>query len=297
MPKLAYVSELVEEVHAKTILNRHKRRDPWFLDEYSINPYGSCDFGCVYCYIHGGKYGSRKLVVKINAPELLSRELSRLARRGKYGIIALGSATEPWMHIDKRYQLTRKCLEIIARFRFPIHCLTKSTLILRDIDVLKDIDENAILPSDLKEKLNHGVLITFSFSTLDKRIAKIFEPFAPSPDERLNTIQRLKDEGFFVGIAFMPLLPYISDSTHDLEAMVKTARDIGVDYVFFGNLTLDMEGKKIFFRVLERNFPSLVRKYEKLYGNKNLPIRTYVDSLYRRAYAISRKHGVRIGIT
>ena len=92
------------------------------------------------------------------------------------------------MYVEEKYRLTRRCLEIIARFKFPLHCLTKSTLILRDLDLLKEIDENAILPKDLK--LKRGVLITFSLSTVDEKIAKIFEPNAPKPNERLENLAK-----------------------------------------------------------------------------------------------------------
>jgi len=210
---------MVKEIFAKTILNKHKRRDEWFLDDYSLNPYQLCDFNCVYCYIRGSKYGENMkqgLAAKINAPTLLEKGLLRRVKRKEYGFIALSSATEPWMHIEEEYKLTRKCLEVIARFKFPLHCLTKSTLILRDIDLLKEIDENAILPKDL-EKLKHGTLITFSFSTLDEKIAKIFEPNAPKPKERLETLQKIKEVGFYAGIAYIPVLPFISDSDEQLK--------------------------------------------------------------------------------
>ena len=129
---------------------------------------------------------------KINAPSLLENELSKKAEKKEYGIISIGSATEPWMHIEEKYNLTRRCLHIIARYRFPVHCLTKSPLILRDLDILKTIDENAILPKDLEPKLRNGTLITFSFSTLDEDVREIFEPNAPRIKERLNAISKIR---------------------------------------------------------------------------------------------------------
>jgi len=286
---------MVEEILAKRILNKHKKRDAWFLDDYSFNPYTSCDFGCVYCYIHGGRYGRRRLAVKINAPQLLRKELSKRALRGQYGIIALSSATEPWMRIEEQYRITRKCLEVIAEKRFPVHCLTKSTLILRDTDILMTINENAILPEDLKI-LRHGILITFSFSTLDDDIAKIFEPFAPSPSKRIEAIHRLKSEGFLVGMGFIPILPYISDSIDQMENMAKTAHDLEVDYVFFGTLTLDDVGKEIFFRIIQKHFPEKLTKYRKLYAGRNTPRREYTSWLYRRAMSLCKKYQLRFGI-
>ena len=160
---------MLNEIKVKSILNKHKKRDDWFLDDYSINPYESCSFGCIYCYIRGSKYGEnmeRALSVKINACELLEKQLSRKAKKGEYGIIALASSTEPYMPIEEKLNLTRKLLDIILRYKFPVHILTKSKLVLRDLDLLKEIDKNAILPSDLK--LKNGVIITFSFLRLMK---------------------------------------------------------------------------------------------------------------------------------
>ena len=187
---------MVKEIFAKTILNRHKKRDPWFLDDYSLNPYQLCEFNCVYCYIRGSKYGDmkRELAVKINAPAILERELFRRAERKEYGFIALSSATEPWMYIEEKHEITRKCLEIISKHNFPVHCLTKSSLILRDIDILKEIDENAVLPADLRGKLNNGVLITFSFSTLEENVKEIYfkvlERYFPELVEEYEKIYR-----------------------------------------------------------------------------------------------------------
>ncbi|RLG62859.1 radical SAM protein [archaeon] len=289
---------MVKEIFAKTILNKHKRRDEWFLDDYSLNPYQLCDFNCVYCYIRGSKYGENMkqgLAAKINAPTLLEKGLLRRVKRKEYGFIALSSATEPWMHIEEEYKLTRKCLEVIARFKFPLHCLTKSTLILRDIDLLKEIDENAILPKDL-EKLKHGTLITFSFSTLDEKIAKIFEPNAPKPKERLETLQKIKEVGFYAGIAYIPVLPFISDSDEQLEKMIKVAKEFQADYVFVGALTLYGVGKELYYKVLEKHFPELLPKYKKLFKIFNQPSKAYQLKLEEKAKEFCEKYGIRYRI-
>ncbi len=281
-----------KEILAKTILNRHKRRDEWFLDDYSLNPYQLCEFNCLYCYIRGSRYGGsvKGLAAKVNAPTLLEKELLKRAKRKEYGFIALSSATEPWMYIEERYGLTRRCLEVIARFGFPVHCLTKSTLILRDSDLLEEIDRNAILPRDLD--LKRGVMVTFSLSTLDEKIAKIFEPNAPKPDERINALKELVDDGFYAGIAFMPVLPFISDSDEELEEMVKTAKDVNAKYVYFSPPTL--HAKETYLKVLERHFPGLVEKYKAIY-KKWYPVKAYSDSFFRRVVKLCEDYGMRWG--
>ncbi|RLI80261.1 radical SAM protein [Archaeoglobales archaeon] len=282
----------MREVFTKTILNKHKKRDSWFLDDYSLNPYQLCEFNCIYCYIKGSRYGEKKdkLAVKINAPTLLEKELYRRAKKKEYGFIALSSATEPWMEAERRYRVTRKCLEIIARYKFPVHCLTKSPLILRDLDLLCEINENAVLPSDLGE-LGCGSLITFSFSTLDEKIAKIFEPNAPRPIDRLKTIEKIKDYGFYCGIAYIPVLPFISDHNEQLDEMIRVAGELA-DYVFVGALTLHGVGKQLYFRVLEKHFPELIPKYERLY-KFNQSSREYQKKLEKLAIELCKKHGVK----
>jgi len=280
------------------MLNKHKRRDPWFLDDYSVNPYRSCEFGCVYCYIRGGGYGGgaeRGLAAKVNAPTILKGELSRRAGRMEYGFIALSSATEPWMKLEQNYMLTRRCLEVIARYRFPVHCLTKSPLILRDLDLLREIDESARLPQDLRG-LKHGVIITFSLSSLDEDIARIFEPGCPKPEERLEALQMVREEGFFAGLAYIPVLPFISDSDDSLEEMVKAAKEHRADYVFVGELTLPGAEMKIYYKVLERNFPELLPRYEQLFGAAGQPRMEYRRDLESRARRICRRYGIRYRI-
>jgi len=289
---------MVKEIFAKTILNRHERRDEWFLDDYSLNPYQLCEFNCVYCYIRGSKYGENMkqgLAVKINAPALLERELLRRVKRKEYGFIALSSATEPWMRIEEEYGVTRKCLEIIAKLRFPVHCLTKSTLILKDLDLLKEIDKNAILPQDLSNS-KHGVLITFSLSTLDDETARIFESNAPKPKERLETLQKVKEEGFYAGVAYIPVLPFISDSDEQLEEMIKIAKEIQADYVFVGALTLYGIGKELYYKILEKYFPELLPKYRQLFRIFNQPSKAYQLRLEKKARDFCEKYGIKCRI-
>jgi len=288
---------MVRIVTVKSVLNKHRRRDEWFLDDYSLNPYYGCKFNCIYCYTRSSKYGGswKGLAIKINAPIILEKELSRYARRGKYGFIALSSATEPWMiGIEDKYKVTRKCLHIILRYRYPIHCLTKSTLILRDLDLLREIDRNARLPPNLKDKLKHGVLITFSLSTLDKGISRIFEPGAPSPKERLKALEKIRDKDFLTGIAFIPILPFITD--HELEDMAREARELNCDYVFFAPLTLYGESKRLYLKVIEEKFPELLTKYNELYRNRFSPPKWYTNRFYRKALEYTRKYGLRFGI-
>lgn len=142
------------EIEVKTILNKTKKRDPFFLDDYTVNPYSGCSFNCRYCYIRGSKYGENlemKTSVKINAPQLLEKQLRLKAQKGQYGIIVLASATDPYLHFEEELEITRKLLKIISFYRFPVHIITKSPLVERDFDLLEEIDKIfGSKPSDSK---------------------------------------------------------------------------------------------------------------------------------------------------
>jgi len=294
------IGKMVNEIQVKSILNKHKRRDDWFLDDYSVNPYSGCLFNCVYCYIRGSKYGenmAETLSVKTNAPELLEKQLSRRAKKGEYGIIALSSSTEPYMPAEEKLKLTRKLLEIILKYRFPVEIGTKSKLVLRDLDLLKEIDKNAILSEDLKPKLKHGTIISFSISTLDKELAKILEPGAPEPIDRLETMKKCKEEGFFTGICFIPVLPFLSDSEEQLEKTIKTAKEYGADFIFVGGLTLFGKGpadcKTFYYNFLEKYYPNLVPKYKSLYRIFFAPSKDYQKELEERSKRLYDKYGIK----
>jgi len=291
---------MVNEIQAKSILNKHKKRDNWFLDDYSVNPYSGCSFNCIYCYIRGSKYGenmAKTFSVKTNAPELLEKQLSRRAKKGEHGIIALSSATEPYMPIEEKLKLTRRLLKIILKYRFPVEIATKSKLVLRDLDLLKEIDKNVILPDDLKPKLKHGVIISFSISTLDEKLAKILEPGAPKPIERLETMKRCKEEGFFTGVCFIPVLPFLSDSEEQIEETIKTVKEYGADFIFVGGLTLFGKGltdcKTLYYKFLEKHYPNLVPKYKRLYRIFFAPSKEYQKELEKRSKRLCEKYGIK----
>jgi DNA repair photolyase len=290
----------INEIQVKSVLNKHKRRDSWSLIDYTLNPFTGCSYNCLYCYIHGSHYGgdeTHKFKIKSNAAEILKKQLKRRAKRGEYGIIGIASSTEPYPEIERELKLTRSLLKIIARFKFPVSILTRSKLVLRDMDILKEINENAILPSDLKPKLRGGAIISFSFSTPDEKLARIFEPNAPLPKERLETMKKFKDEGFKTGIWFMPVLPYLSDSEKQIEKMVVLAKNYGADSILSGGLTLFGDGptdcKTVYYKTIETHFPELLDKTKMLFGKKFYPNLKYQKILAERTEKICNKYRIK----
>jgi DNA repair photolyase len=274
--------------------------DDWFLSGYSLNPYSNCSFNCVYCYTRGSKYGENQvpgLAAKINAPEVLVKQLKNRARKREYGFIAFGSATDPYLPVEEDLGLTRELLMIILRFRFPLHLLTRSPLILRDLDILKKIGEKAVIPDQFQDKTNTGVVLSFSFSTTEEHLARIFEPGAPSPQERLKTMKQCREEGFTVGAIFMPLLPVLSDREEHLDEMIRKVKENGADFVLASGLTLFGEGpqdcKTRYYEVLEEHFPELVPKTRAIFGNSFAPSRKYQNELHQRFVRLCQKYQIR----
>jgi len=294
---------MLHEKQVKTVLNKHKKRDSWFLDDYSVNPYEGCSCNCLYCYIRGSKYGENMddgLAVKTNALEILEKQLAARVKKNQYGFVAVGSGTDAYIHHEQKYMLTEGMLRLLLKYRFPVFISTKCTLIKRDIALLKEIDKAAILPEDLKNKLKRGLILSVSVSTVDEKVSDILEPGAASPLARLELVKHLKHEGFLVGVNAIPVLPFISDTEEGLEKIIAKAKEYEADYILIGGLTLFGNGmadsKTLFYRFLERFDPSLLPKYEQLYGPDFYTPFSYQDQLKARSGKLCRKYNIRNSI-
>jgi DNA repair photolyase len=237
-----------------------------------------------------------RLSVKENAVELLEKQLAPKAKKGKQGFVVMSSATDPYLQIEKSTGLTRKLLEVMLKYRFPVHIITKSDLVVRDFDLLKQIDETALLPDDLKSKLNRGALITFSFSTIDDRIAKIFEPGATPPSERLKTLKQAALAGFKTGVSLMPLLPFISDTQESLVSMYTAFQNAGAHYIMPASLTLfgdgDYDSKTLMMKAITKHYPDLLKEYEQLFANGYSLSAPYQRSLHAMTKELNSRHRI-----
>ena len=294
---------MVQEIKVKSVLNRLKKQDNWFLVDYTVNPFIGCEFNCIYCYIHGSKYGGENtgvLQVKANGPEVFRKQLKNRARKSEYGFIGLGSSTEPYPSIEEELKITREYLNIIYRFKFPVNINTKSNLVWRDMELLKKIDKKAVLPANLKDKLKHGVIVSFSFSTVDPDLAGIFEPESSTVEERLEAMQKFKEEGFLVGANLMPLLPFLSDSEEELDKMIGKMKEYGADFILVAGLTLfgdkPADCKVRYYETLMRHFPEVIPETRKLFGNSFAPSRTYQHKLAKLSEKLASKYGIRTRI-
>jgi DNA repair photolyase len=301
--KSRYLYFMPQEKEVKSVLNKHKKRDSWFLDDYSVNPYEGCSCNCYYCYIRGSKYGENMdegLFVKTNLPQLLEKQLQFRVKKKQYGITVVGSATDAYIPYEEKRRMTRSILQLMLQYQFPVFISTKRKLILRDIDLLQQIDKTAILPGDLQPTLKRGLILSVSIATLDEKVSNVLEPGALPPLQRLELVQELKSHGFLVGVNAMPLLPFISDKGEPLENIIAAAAKHNADYILTGGLTLFGNGpadsKTLYYRFLEQYYPQLVSKYKSLYRIYPFPPKQYHEALRQRVIPLCEKYKIRNSI-
>jgi len=293
--RLASQGEALREGHdveyftlpAKSLLNRcvSGRALPF---TWTINPYRGCEFACRYCYarythefmeMRDGAEFEQKIYVKQHTAGLLRRDL----RRVKPGEpIALGTATDPYQPAERRYEVTRGILEEFARHRgFELGIVTKSNLIVRDVDLLRAVAQNNVLS------------IHITVTTLNVDLARILEPRAPRPDLRIEAVHQLSEAGLNVGVSCSPVLPGITDSPGDLEAVVRAAAAAGARHIFAGPLFLKPCSAAVFLPFLEQHFPQLVENYRQRYHNRSFLPPSYGKRVAQLIAHFREKYGIR----
>ena len=255
----------------RSLLNRcvSKRQMPF---TWTINPYRGCEFACKYCYarythefmeMRNGIEFEQKIYAKQHTAELLRQELKRV-KPGEE--IALGTATDPYQPIEKKLEITRSILQEFSRHEgFELGIVSKSAMIVRDIDLLKGIAQG--------NQLTVNVTVT----TTDVELARILEPRAPRPDLRLQALRRLRSAGIRAGVICAPVLPGITDSPRQLAAVVRSAAEAGACYVYANPLFLKPCSAAVFLPFLKENFPQLVDDYEKRFKG-----RAFLAPAYRK---------------
>ncbi|HLX73507.1 MAG TPA: radical SAM protein [Terriglobales bacterium] len=254
----------------RSLLNRcNVPRMPF---SWTINPYRGCEFACKYCYarythefmeLRDGVDFERKIYVKQHAAWMLRRDLKQV-KQGEQ--IALGTATDPYQPGERRYGVTRAILEELALHHgLDLGIVTKSNLVLRDLDVLRDISRH------------NQLFVNLTITTLNTDLARILEPRAPRPDLRLEAMRKLNEGGVAAGVICAPVLPGITDSPRDLENLVRAVARAGGKYIFANPLFLKPCSAAVFLPFLEKEFPDLVESYLRRYGE-----RAFVPPSYRK---------------
>jgi DNA repair photolyase len=235
----------------RTIIAHNESPDVGF--ETSINPYRGCEHGCIYCYARptheylgfsAGIDFETRIVVKEDAAELLREELMSLRWTPK--LIAISGVTDPYQPIERKLQLTRRCLAVLAEFRNPVAIITKNHLVTRDIDILRELAQH------------NAAAVSVSITTLDEKLARVMEPRTSTPQLRLNAIEQLAAAGIPAGVMVAPVVPAITD--HEMPAILKAARDAGARSAGFVILRLPWAVAPLFERWLEEQFPDRKEK-------------------------------------
>jgi DNA repair photolyase len=230
----------------RKIITRNESPDISF--DRSINPYRGCEHGCVYCFarpthaylgMSPGLDFESKLFMKPNAPELLERELSAPGYEPK--TIAIGTNTDPYQPIERRYKIMRRILEVLERAGHPVGIVTKSTLVLRDLDILARMAQRDL------------VKVALSVTTLDPKLARVMEPRAPTPSRRLDALQQLTKAGVPTAVMVAPVIPAINDA--EIERILEAAVANGVRHAGYVLLRLPLEIRDLFSEWLKENFP------------------------------------------
>jgi DNA repair photolyase len=258
------------EIRVKSVLNRV--RGMGF--GWSVNPYRGCAHGCPFCYARrthwfldqdGVTEWSSKVFVKVNAPQVLRAELGRPS--WKRELVAVGTATDPYQPAEARHRITRGVLEALLEFRTPVSLVTRSPLVLRDVDLLLELARTA------------GVTVCVSVATLDPHLARQIEPTVALPHHRLRAVAELSRAGIRTGVMLAPVLPGLTDEPEGLEAVFRAASDAGAHFVSHNVLHLGEVTRDAFFGFLRAHRPELLSTYEALYPKR------YAPASYRRQVA------------
>jgi len=283
-------SEYREEP-CRTALNR-VRGMPF---DWSLNPYMGCVHRCTFCYVRtfeqradrpsGDGYG-RSIRVKVNIADVLRAELARPSWRREP--VSVGAATDPYQPAEGRYRLTRACLQALSSARTPFHVITRSPLVVRDVDVLAEAASRA------------RVSVTFSVPTLDEDVWRRTEPGTPPPRRRLHALRLLVEAGIDAGVAVAPVLPGISDRPEQLAEVVRAARAAGAAHLWSALLNLRPGTREHFLAALARDWPEQLDHYRELYrGRAHLPasetsrVRRLVAEAGRDVAAVPRRRRLR----
>lgn len=271
---------MIREIEAKTLLAPVKQPEPLFGLKYNMNLYRGCQHQCIYCDSRSACYGIEDfddILVKANALDLLPGELAAKRVRGTIGF---GSMNDCYMPIEGQRQLTRRALELIVQHRFPVHILTKSDLVLRDLDLLEQI-------ADMY------AAVTFTVTTADDALGRKLEPGASPVSARFRAMETLASHGILTGVAMMPVLPFIEDTEENVSRILERTASVGGRYIlpWFG-MSLREGQREYFYDRLDELFPGLRQQYEETYGDRYQCPVPGAARLSRRFESLCRERGM-----
>ena len=250
---------------------------------YGMNVYRGCTHGCIYCDSRSSCYQFTHLFedveVKQNAPELLEKELKSKRRKC---MIGTGSMSDPYMHCEEKLFLTRKCLEIILKYGFGAAVLTKSDRILRDIDLLDEVNRSA------------KCVVQMTLTTYDDNLCRIVEPNVCNTKRRIQVLEEMRERGIPTVVWLTPILPFLNDTEENIAAILEECVRVGVKGIVCYNmgLTLRDGDREYYYAALDKHFPGMKEKYRKRYGNAYELPSPNAGNLMKLLYGICSKNEI-----
>ena len=247
----------MEFVKAKTILTKVKDGSEWYGVDYNMNLYRGCSHGCIYCDSRSDCYHIENFDIVKGKEDMLHILENELSKKRLKGVIGIGAMSDTYNPMEIKYQQTRGALQLISKYGFGVSIDTKSDLILRDIDLLKEINSK------------NNVIIKFTITTPDDNLSKRIEPNVCVSSKRLEAIKILNDNGIFTGIMMNPVLPFITDKEEDIKKLVELASRSGAKFIHtYMGMTLRENQRAYYFYKLDEKFPGVKEKYIKNYGDR-----------------------------
>ena len=271
----------MELINVKTILSKVKYGNEWYGVDFNMNLYRGCSHGCIYCDSRSNCYHIDNFDVpkgKENALLILENELSK---KKDHGVVGIGSMSDTYNPLEKQYEQTRGALKLLSKYNFGVSIDTKSDLILRDLDLLKEINSK------------NNVIIKFTITTPNDDLSKIIEPHVCASSRRFEAMKILSDNGIFVGIMMNPVLPFITDNEEDIKRLVRLAHESGAKFIqTFMGMTLRENQRDYYYKKLDEHFKGLKEEYIKYYGERyNCAVPNY-KALYKVFVFECEKYGI-----
>lgn len=271
----------MEFIKTKSVLNKVNYGSQWFGTDYNMNLYRGCHHGCIYCDSRSQCYhidDFDQVRGKENALTILENELMK---KRKKGVIGIGAMSGTYNAFERQYQITRQALKLISKYGFGVSIDTKSDLIVRDIDVLKEINEK------------NDVIIKVTITTPHDDLSKIIEPNVCVSSKRFSAVKQLSDSGIFVGVLLTPVLPFITDQEEDIKQLVKLAYEAGAKFIYtYMGMTLRENQRDYYYEKLDLNFKGLKQKYIQYYGMKYNCMVPHYQRLYKIFKNECDKYGI-----
>jgi len=247
----------METIKTRTIMTKADNGDKWFGIDYHMNLYKGCNLGCIYCNVRSDTYhidNFDQVSTKEDALDILEKELSS---KTKKGVVSFGSLSDPYNGAEEKMQLTRKALKLVHKYGFGVSIDTKSDLVLRDLDILKEI------------AADNNVIIKVSITTTDLELQKILEPNVISTNKRFEVVKTLRENNIYCGVLIHPVLPFLTDNEENILSLIQKAGKAKANFIYTKmGMTLQTNQREYFYEKIEKHYIGISSDYDSVFGKR-----------------------------